>query len=174
MAWTAPRTWSTGDTWDAADVNEQLRDNLIDVGSPPIGQAVISGTQPWGHEASETYTFRIEFNSLPIAKDCTLVSHQIVAGVAGIWEVSALIRYPATASATGSSLRGGKIYVNNVASAARGIVPNVLNVDAICPIPPLYVSVAAGAVFDLRGWQNSGGSLTLGAGTYLQAKLVYR
>lgn len=29
MAWTAPRTWSTGDINTAADFNEQIRDNLL-------------------------------------------------------------------------------------------------------------------------------------------------
>lgn len=42
MAWTAPRTWSTGELVTAAMMNVHVRDNLLALKSPPGGQALIS------------------------------------------------------------------------------------------------------------------------------------
>jgi len=36
MAWTSPRTWVTGEIVTAAMMNEQLRDNLLYLGDPPL------------------------------------------------------------------------------------------------------------------------------------------
>ena len=41
MAWTAPYTWSVGEIPTAAKLNEQLKDNMVDVGQPGIGHAVL-------------------------------------------------------------------------------------------------------------------------------------
>lgn len=174
MAWHPPRTWSTGDLITAGLLNDEVRDNLIDVGSPPIGVAVMSGTQVWNSVGAEAYATRIALDSLPISKDTTLVSNAIVVGVAGIWQVSASVRWPSTAAASASSVRAAKLYVNNAASAARDVRLNVQNVDTVCTIATAYVSLSAGGFVDVRGWQNSGGNLTIGPDIYLTARLVYR
>jgi len=36
MAWTSPRTWVTGEIVTAAMMNEQIRDNLLYLGDPPL------------------------------------------------------------------------------------------------------------------------------------------
>jgi len=36
MAWTSPKTWATGEIVTAAKLNEQLRDNLLYLGDPPL------------------------------------------------------------------------------------------------------------------------------------------
>jgi len=36
MGWTSPRTWVTGEIVTAAMLNEQLRDNFLYLGDPPL------------------------------------------------------------------------------------------------------------------------------------------
>ena len=131
MAWTAPATATTGQVLTASWVNTYLKDNMVDVGQPGCVFAIMGSSLSFGSSASETYptSSRFTFSSLPIAKNVTVSGSKLTVSVAGIWEWSAGIMWPATASASASSVRAIKLYVNDAASAGRDMRLNVQNVD---------------------------------------------
>ncbi len=174
MAWTAPYTWSVGEVPTAAKLNEQLKDNMVDVGQPGLGQAILTSDVTWDHVASEAYAFRVALNSLTLSKNTSLSGNKITVSQAGIWLVSATLTWKATASASATSYRAAKIYVNDTASDARDMRLNVQNVDTVCTIPATLMSLAAGNWIDLRAWQNSGVTINQAAGSRLSCTLVYR
>lgn len=45
MAWTAPRTWVTGETVTAAMMNTDVRDNMLIVGARTLGYAQVTADQ---------------------------------------------------------------------------------------------------------------------------------
>ena len=174
MAWTAPYTWSVGEIPTAAKLNEQLKDNMVDVGQPGIGHAVLPSDVTWDSVASEAYSFRVTLSSLTLSKNTSLSGNKITVSQAGIWLVSATLTWKATANASATSLRGAKIYVNDSASDARDMRLNNQNVDTVCTISAVPMSLAAGNWIDLRGWQNSGVTINQAAGTRLSCVLLYR
>lgn len=174
MAWSTPRTWSTGDVVTTARANQEIRDNLIDVGSPGIAHITMGSSQSLGTSASEVYN-AINFNTLINTKNTSISGgNTLVVGVAGIWEVSCSMRFPATASASASSVRAIKLYANGSATSARDVRLNVQNVDTICQFAGYQVSLAASGTLAVLYWQNSGGSLTAQADCWFSAKLIYR
>lgn len=44
MAWTAPRTWVSGEVVTAALMNAHLRDNLLEIGNPSAAWTAFTGT----------------------------------------------------------------------------------------------------------------------------------
>ncbi len=176
MAWTAPATATTGQVLTASWVNTYLKDNMVDVGQPGCVEAIMGSALSFGSSASETYptSSRFTFSSLPLAKNVTVSGSKLTVSVAGIWEWSAGIMWPATSSASASSVRAIKLYVNDAASAARDMRLNVQNVDTICGFGGYQVSMAAGNWVDLRGWQNHGSSLSVQTDCWLCGKLIYR
>ena len=176
MAWTTPSTWTTGSVLTASDLNAQLRDNMVDVGQPGCVFAIMGSSLSFGSSASETYptSSRFTFSSLPLAKNVTVSGSKLTVSVAGIWEWSAGIMWPATASASASSVRAIKLYVNDAASAGRDMALNVQNVDTINTFGGYQVSMAANNWVDLRGWQNHGSSLSVQTDCWLCGKLIYR
>lgn len=64
MAWTAPRTWVSGEVVTAAIMNTHIRDNelylFIQSGTVSLGSVVNGGT------ASGTVTFATAFSSTPV------------------------------------------------------------------------------------------------------------
>lgn len=176
MAWTAPATATTGQVLTASWVNTYLKDNMVDVGQPGCVFAIMGSALSFGSSASETYptSSRFTFSSLPLAKNVTVSGSKLTVTVGGIWEWSAGIMWPATSSASASSVRAIKLYVNDAASAGRDMRLNVQNVDTICGFGGYQVSMAAGNWVDLRGWQNHGSSLSVQADCWLCGKLIYR
>lgn len=176
MAWTTPATATTGQVLTASWVNTYLKDNMVDVGQPGCVEAIMGSALSFGSSASETYptSSRFTFSSLPLAKNVTVSGSKLTVSVAGIWEWSAGIMWPATSSASASSVRAIKLYVNDAASAGRDMRLNVQNVDTICGFGGYQVSMAAGNWVDLRGWQNHGSSLSVQADCWLCGKLIYR
>lgn len=174
MAWTTPAAATVGATLTKTWLDTYVKDNMVDVGQPGIGYATMASTQIWNSVGSEAYATRIALDTISISKNTSLSSNAVVVSQAGIWLISAVVRWPSTADASAGSKRAVKLYVNDVATAARDMRLNVQNADTICTIPATPVSLSAGGYFDIRGWQNSGGNLTLGSGTYLSAVLIYR
>lgn len=174
MAWTTPAAATVGATLTKTWLDTYVKDNMVDVGQPGIAFAAMTSTQVWNSVGSEAYATRIALDTLTISKNTSLSSNALVFSVGGIWMVSASVRWPSTASASAGSVRAVKLYQNNVATAARDVRLNVQNVDTICHIPATPISVSAGGYVDIRGWQNSGGNLTIGSQIYLAAVLVHR
>ena len=174
MAWSTPRTWATGDLLTTARANQEIRDNLIDVGSPGIAKVTMGSSQSLGHSASEVYN-AVNFNTLIHTKNTSISGgNTLVVGVAGIWEVSAQVRFPATASASATSARAIKLFANGVAIDCRDMRLNVTNVDTICSFGGYQITLAASGTLAVLYWQNSGGALTVQADTWLMARLIYR
>ena len=175
MAWTTPATATTGQVLTASWVNTYLKDNMVDVGQPGCVFAIMGSSLSFGSSASETYptSSRFTFSSLPIAKNVTVSGSKLTVSVAGIWEWSAGIMWPATSSTSATSVRAIKLYVNDAASAGRDMRLNVQNVDTICGFGGYQVSMAANNWVDLRGWQNHGSSLSV-QDCWLCGKLIYR
>lgn len=169
----APRTWTTGDVPTAAQLNQDLRDNVAELAHPGIAHVTMSATQSCGHSASEVYN-ALSLDTLLYTKNTTAAVNTLTVGEAGIWEVSAQCRFPATASASASSVRAIKLYANGSPTSARDVRLNVQNVDTICSISAFRVSLSAGGTLALLFWQNSGGALTVQADTWLGATLVSR
>ena len=176
MAWTAPYTWSVGEVPAAAKLNEQLKDNMVDVGQPGIVFATMGSSMSFGSAGSETYptSARFTFSSLPLAKNVSVSGSKLTVAVAGIWEWSAGIGWPGTASATGTSVRAIKLYVNDSATSARDMRSNIQDLAVICGFGGYQISMAAGNWVDLRGWQNHGSSLSVQTDCWLCGKLIYR
>ena len=176
MAWTAPATATTGQVLTASWVNTYLKDNMVDVGQPGCVLAIMGSSLSFGSSASETYptSSRFTFSSLPLAKNVTVSGSKLTVAVAGIWEWSAGIMWPATSSTSATSVRAIKLYVNDAASAGRDMRLNVKDVDTICGFGGYQVSMAANNWVDLRGWQNHGSSLSVQADCWLCGKLIYR
>lgn len=174
MAWTTPAAATTGATLTKSWLDTYVKDNMVDVGQPALGNAVLTSSVTWISVGSEDYSYTLLLNSLTLSKNTTLSGGVITVSRAGIWAVSASLVWAATASATGSSLRGAKVYINGSASDARSMQPNLQNISAVCTIPTFLVSLAAGNTIELRGWQNSGSTINVSAGSRLSCWLVYR
>lgn len=175
MAWSTPVAWTLGDSITAAKMNA-MQDNITYLGSPPQGMLTITTSSAISSNASETYPDPggvIALDTLSMSSSTTRSTYRLVAGEAGTWLVSAQVTWPATASATGSSLRSCVLYVNGSPSLLKDVQPNVLNVVTICKLVEFPVSLSAGGYVDVRGWQNSGSSQTpVAGGCFLFARKI--
>lgn len=173
MAWTSPATWSTGEIPTATKMNTHIRDNLDDLGYPGVGFLTFSGTQSMATSASEVYT-QLTFDTMPITKNCHVTSNRFYVDQGGIWEFSAQITWPSTASANVTSLRGVQLWANGSAGI-KSLAFNMQNLNTITQIVSNPVTLAAGGYVDLRGWHSHGSNLTLSStGTFLYGRIVYR
>lgn len=174
MGWTTPTTRHVGDTLDPAVWNEQVRDNFVDVGQPPVGLAINTVTNV-GHSASESYSTLGLSTSMTYSKNTSISSNAMVLSAGGLWLISACVVWDATAAASLGSLRAIKLYVNGSPSAGRDVAVNVQNVNTTCRISAYPVVVAAGGFVSIGVWQNSGGTVSIaGSGSYLYAVLESR
>ena len=117
-----PYTWATSDSITAARLNA-MQTNILESGRRSHFHAIVGTGSAIATSASETYPDPggvVAFDSLTLSKDASIASYKVTVSAAGIWVISAGIRWPATAAATGSSQRACKLYVNGAASSVRG------------------------------------------------------
>lgn len=154
MAYTTPVTKAAGQTLAAAEWNAGVRDNFETVAKPPYAWLYLTAAQSIPH-ASMT---KVNWNASLILRGMTYSAGTVTISEAGIYRVQYLLYI---ASAAGG-LRSGTIYQNGTIrwdcqmNPSNGTTKWGTSMDLNC---------AAGDTVDVRVYQDSGGSLSLSAGS---------
>ncbi len=163
MTWTTPRTWATGDEITATRLNEQLRDNMLELRSSRTArvrrltaQSIPDSADPW----ATAIGFTSEDFDVPAWHSNTTNNTRITPDVAGVYLVTANVEF--AANATGD--RAIRIGVNGVGTSN-------MRAQTTTPAPTVNALLSTTAVVLLNGttdyieigaWQSSGGSLNTG------------
>ena len=134
MAWTAPRTWASGEIPTAAQLNTDLRDNLNELSRHAHGGGSGSGTAALGNLVSMTFIDA----AAPAAPGGTL-TRLYSSSTALFWRNAGGIYSASTAGHEHSIATGTIILGGNTATAATAVV-DVVN---------SYTAIASGGVTTL-------------------------
>ena len=80
MAWTTPAAATTGATLTKSWLDTYVKDNMVDVGQPSLGNAVLTSSVTWISVGSEDYSYTLLLNSLTLSKNTSL-SGGVITGV---------------------------------------------------------------------------------------------
>lgn len=176
MAWTNPRTWTTGESVSAAQLNTHLRDNLSFLAAPDRAMgnrgafAQTLSTATWtemvfGSENYDTGGMHTTGGD----------NQQFAAAVAGAYLCVAQVRF--AANSTGD--RKAMIRKNSAHGAGGGTAWGLTCVRAATGQETSFsiaavVPLSAGDYVSAWAWQNSGGNLDLEAGAELNWMQVMR
>jgi len=156
VAWTTPISWVTGSVVTAAQLNQQLRDNLNFLFDPPEARifnaavSVASGTVP-GALSLPTVVWDSTGSTM------TSAAGKITIPLAGVYEVNGGGVWGA--SATGVVRRLGFLYPGPT-SGGTSLVQNSNNITVEQTASDM-TKFAANDTVQLAGAQNSGGALNL-------------
>ena len=106
MTWTTPRTWATGDEITATRLNEQLRDNMLELRSSRTARVRRLTAQSIPDSADPCATaigFTSEDFDVPAWHSNTTNNTRITPDVAGVYLVTANVEFAANAPVTGQS-----------------------------------------------------------------------
>jgi len=95
MAYSAPRTWTTGDLATAAMLNQDLRDNVSFLANPPAARVYHNAVQAIPHNTPTILAFNQErFDTTGTMHDTTFAnSHQIVAPLRGLYAITIQVEW---------------------------------------------------------------------------------
>ena len=163
MTWTTPRTWATGDEITATLLNEQLRDNMLELRSSRTSrvrrltaQSVPHLEDPW----ATAIGFTSEDFDVPSWHSNSTNNSRITPDVAGVYLATACVEFDA--NATGD--RAVRIGVNGVGVAhmrAQTTIP-APTVNALLSTTAVVLLNGTTDYIEIGAWQSSGGSLNTG------------
>ena len=161
MAWTAPRTWSSGEVDTAALMNAQVRDNMLFLWTAHAARVYRTATQSITSATLTTVLWDGEdFDSDALHSIVTNTSRLTVpAGLAGVWQFYGMVEFAAnaTGSRTLTLVKNGAtdIATTTIAPPSAGV----------CSIDLQSMAVLAATDYvEAKVTQTSGGALNVSLG----------
>lgn len=161
MAWTAPRTWVTGETPTAAQFNAHVRDNLNFLYSPPSCRVYHNAAQAATTAVALTVALNSERFDNDTMHDTVTNNSRITFTTAGHYIVIGDIEFAANATGVrvvGISHSSAGILAETEYAEVSAAGVSVLNVST------MYAMSAADYV-TIFAYQNSGGNLNVNSDT---------
>ncbi len=155
MAYSAPRTWTPGEYPTAAQLNQDLRDNVAFLANPPACRVTKAAFQGITTATNTAIVFDTERYDTDSMHDTVTNNTRITIVTAGLYEVGGCIEWDANAAGTRSlGIRlNGTTFLVNVFMDIDSAILHAQNVETT------YKFAAADYV-ELVAWQDSGGSRT--------------
>lgn len=159
MTWTAPRTWTTGETVSASVMNAHVRDNLLELRTARAVRAKASSTQSIADSTMVAINLGAEDYDPNGWHHNTTNNSRIKPTVAGTYRISGLVEFDRNAT----GIRAVAIYLNGVSLGTRIAQTTVPAVDATYT-QPLHISTEYAVngstdYFEICAFQSSGGAL---------------
>lgn len=105
MAYAAPRTWSAGEHPTAAQLNQDVRDNVAFLANPPACRVSHNATQSIANNAFTTVAFNTEAFDTNAMHDTVTNNSRITINVAGVYVVTFSGSYAGSTDYTGVGTR---------------------------------------------------------------------
>jgi len=172
MAWTSPRTWVAGETVTAAQLNEQIRDNLDFLHSKDHASAYDSTNQSLTDSTYENITFDSEHFDSNSMHNTSSTTSRIKCNSDGLY----LAVFKVTFDTNTTGIRRVQLRENAAGSSAGGTARGVWNGPALSGENTIVAGSRLVRLVDtdyveIFAYQNSGGALDVVNGssqTWLQ------
>ncbi len=156
MAWTAPKTWSVGETLTSSDMNTQIRDNMVALKEPPTDLYEVNE----GSDYTTAQTSFVDVDATNLKLTITTTGGDVLIGFYGMFSFAAIIN-----TVFLNVTKDGTVIV-----ADDGIqAVQVRHVDHRPAVSFCYLLTSLGAgTYEFRlQWKVTGSTVTLyaGAGT---------
>lgn len=157
MAYVTPKTWATNDLATAAQLNQDLRDNVKFLATPPSCRVFNSATISHATSGSFQYlTFNSERFDTDTMHSTSVSTGRITFTTAGKYLVGGQVKF--SVNATG--MRGLQIRLNGATEIANVLLDTGTALDTHLTIATYYQFAAADYV-ELGAFQSSGGALNM-------------
>lgn len=160
MAYSTPRTWTTGDDITAARLNQDLRDNPAFLATPPSCRVFNSANISHATSGSDQYlTFNSERFDTDTMHSTVSNTGRITFTTAGKYLFGGNVEF--AANATGQ--RSLKVRLNGATVIASGPHHDAAASGVTQCLVAGYYSFSASDYIELGGFQSSGGALNMTA-----------
>lgn len=154
MAWTAPGTWSVGESPTAAKLNSNLRDNMTWLHDSIPAAASLHGGATIANNTWTAITFVESFDNDTIHDDSTNPTRYTIT-TAGRYLFVAQVAFKSASNAVGL---GARFLLSGVTSLAELKVTGCSQDGNGLSIQYIF-NAAAADYMEVQVWQNSGGAL---------------
>lgn len=158
MGYSAPRTWTAGEIPTAAQLNQDIRDNVSFLANPPRAQVRRTSTQSISNASWNLVTFTVEDVDTDLMFS-TGTGDRFTAVTAGRYEVI----FSAAFATNATGVRGWAVAKGTTGSAGF-VASKLINTLASFETAENVVGevvLAVGETCSVQVFQNSGGSLNL-------------
>ena len=100
MAYSAPRTWAPGEYPTAAQLNQDLRDNVSFLANPPAASVYRSSAQSISNNTLTDITWNTELYDTASMHDTVTNSNRITVPVAGLYLCEGMLQFQAATDYT--------------------------------------------------------------------------
>lgn len=154
MAWATPRTWVTAEVVTAVQFNQDIRDNMTMVGSPPRIKVTRTGNQTITNNTITLVTWDLEQYKNGITHSNVTNSQRLTIVDPGLYEV----KFQAEFGGHATGFRGIRIALSGT-NIAKFYLP--ATVVAVGPVLNCSVEqrATAGQWFEAEVWHTAGTSL---------------
>lgn len=166
MAYTVPTTQTDGNVIGASDWNTDLVDNIVFLAGMPAANAYRSSSQSIPDVTETIVLFNAERYDTASLHSTSATTGRMTASVDGIWHVDTNVVFASNATNT----RTSRILKNGATEMIKDARSGLGSDHALSHSIDLELS--AGEYVEVAVSQNSGGSLNVIAGSFMNMRLV--
>lgn len=167
MAYSAPRTWTPGEYPTAAQLNQDLRDNVSFLANPPKCRAYHSTTQSLTTATLTALAFNSERWNTDTMHNTVTNNSRLTCKTAGLYRITAHVQFAtnATGERTVHLRVNGLVFIASQGGAPNPTAGNATNITVSDEYP-----LAVNDYVEVLAFQASGGALNVNASDNVNAR----